>query len=53
MIMKQRLTKSQETMLSRHSAHHTKAHMDFMKRRMLMGDSFTEAHRKAQQKIGK
>jgi hypothetical protein len=27
--------------------------MDFMRRRMLMGDSFAEAHRKAQQKIGK
>jgi hypothetical protein len=27
--------------------------MDFMRRRMLMGDSFAEAHRKAQKKINK
>ena len=51
--MKQKLTKSQQTMLSKHSVHHSKPHMDFMKRRMLMGDSFAEAHRKAQKKIGK
>lgn len=51
--MKQKLTKSQQEMLSKHSVHHSKSHMDFMRRRMLMGDSFAEAHRKAQKKIGK
>ena len=28
-------------------------HMEFMKRRMRAGDTFTEAHKKAQAKVGK
>ena len=49
----QMLTQRQKDALKRHAAHHTKAHMDYMRRRMHAGDSFSEAHRKAQQQGGK
>ena len=39
--------------LSEHSAHHSAKHMEFMKRRMRAGDTFTQAHKKAQAKVGK
>ena len=47
-----KLTTRQKNTLAKHQkAHgHTKAHMDFMKRKMREGMSFTEAHRLA---IGK
>ena len=51
-VKKKALTKRQEATLSRHSKHHTAKHMKFMKRRMLMGDTFTAAHKKAQQQVG-
>ena len=41
------LTTSQKNKLKEHSKHHTKKHMEFMKKRMRKGDSFTEAHNKA------
>tara|TARA_R100000781_G_scaffold6306_1_gene6583 strand:+ start:302 stop:451 length:150 start_codon:yes stop_codon:yes gene_type:complete len=47
------LTSRQKATLEKHSAHHTKKHMDLMKKLMLAGDSFTVAHKKAQQKVGK
>jgi len=50
-----RLTIRQKNTLAKHQkAHgHTKAHMDFMKRKMREGMSFTEAHRLAMRKKGK
>jgi|TARA_B100001094_G_scaffold314100_1_gene352627 hypothetical protein len=52
-IKKKALTKRQEASLKRHSKHHTTGHMKFMKRRMLMGDTMRQAHKKAQSKVGK
>tara|TARA_B100001939_G_scaffold33347_1_gene25883 strand:- start:4823 stop:5014 length:192 start_codon:yes stop_codon:yes gene_type:complete len=52
-VKKKALTKRQENAMKRHSKHHTTKHMAFMKRRMLMGDTFRAAHKKAQQKLGK
>ncbi len=52
-VKKKALTKRQEATLSRHSKHHTAKHMKFMKRRMLMGDTFTAAHKKAQKQVGR
>ena len=47
-----KLTTRQKNTLAKHQkAHgHTKAHMDFMKRKMREGVSFTEAHRLAMRK---
>tara|TARA_Y100001937_G_scaffold69612_1_gene94942 strand:+ start:1099 stop:1272 length:174 start_codon:yes stop_codon:yes gene_type:complete len=47
------LTIRQENALKRHSEHHTAKHMNFMKREMKKGSTFTEAHKKAQRKVGK
>ena len=47
------LTTRQKKKLSEHSVHHTNKHMEFMKRRMRAGDTFTQAHKKAQAKVGK
>jgi len=48
-----KLTARQKTLLSKHSEHHSAKHMEFMKRRMRAGDSFTQAHKKAQAKVGR
>ena len=50
---KKSLTKRQEASLKRHSKHHTTGHMNYMKRRMLMGDTMRQAHKKAMAKKGK
>ena len=52
-VKKKALTKRQETTMKRHSKHHTKKHMSFMRRRMLMGDTFTQAHKKAVKAVGR
>jgi len=52
-IKKKSLTKRQEASLKRHSKHHTTGHMKYMKRRMLMGDTMRQAHKKAMVKKGK
>ena len=49
---KKALTKRQEGAMKRHSKHHTTKHMKYMKRRMLMGDTFRQAHKKAQKQVG-
>ena len=51
-VKKKALTKRQEATMKRHSKHHTRKHMSFMKRRMLMGDTFTQAHKKAMKAVG-
>ena len=48
-----KLTTRQKNLLEKHSEHHSDKHMEFMKRRMRAGDSFTVAHKKAQTKVGK
>ena len=48
-----KLTTRQKNKLKEHAEHHSSAHMEFMKRRMRAGDSFTVAHKKAQAKVGK
>jgi hypothetical protein len=47
------LTKSQLDSLNKHKKHHTKKHMDLMKKLMKDGKSFKEAHNIAMKKVGK
>ena len=51
-VKKKALTKRQEATMKRHSKHHTGKHMKYMKRRMLMGDTLRQAHKKAQKQVG-
>ena len=48
-----KLTTRQKNLLEKHSEHHSDKHMEFMKRRMIAGDTFSQAHKKAQAKVGK
>ena len=50
-----KLTTRQKQTLARHQRDHghSKKHMDFMKRLMRQGVSFSEAHRRAMSKKGK
>ena len=50
-----KLTTRQKKKLAKHQkAHgHTKAHMEYMKRKMREGVSFTESHRMAMRRTGK
>ena len=50
---KRKLTKRQQATLRRHSSHHTKKHMTFMRSEMRKGKSFTAAHIAAMKKVGK
>tara|TARA_Y100001951_G_scaffold96066_1_gene94324 strand:- start:1082 stop:1243 length:162 start_codon:yes stop_codon:yes gene_type:complete len=47
------LSVRQEKTMKRHSKHHTKKHMMFMRKAMLGGMSFTEAHKRAIKEVGK
>ena len=52
--MKQKkLTQRQMDTLKRHSVHHTRKHMDEMKRLMKSGKTFTQSHKLAIKKVGK
>ena len=47
-------TRQKNTLIKHQKAHgHTKAHMDFMRRKMREGMSFTDAHRLAMRRKGK
>ena len=48
-----KLTTRQKNLLEKHSEHHSKKHMENMKRKMREGDTFTQAHKKAQAKVGR
>ena len=48
-----KLTAKQEIKLKEHSIHHSKKHIDLMKKLMQGGKSFTEAHKSAMKDIGK
>ena len=47
------LTARQEATLKKHAVHHTKKHMDLMKKLMKDGKSFKESHNIAMKKVGK
>ena len=42
-----KLTKAQENKLKQHSIHHSKKHVNIMKKEMLDGKTFTQAHKNA------
>jgi hypothetical protein len=48
-----KLTKRQQATLRRHSRHHTKKHMAFMRSQMRKGRTFTAAHKAAMRRVGK
>ena len=53
MPRKSGLTERQEQTLRKHSKHHTPGHMKFMRKAMMEGKTFTEAHKAAMKKVGK
>ena len=50
---KKSLTKLQTELLNSHKKHHTKKHIEYMKKRMLEGYCFQQAHTLAIKNIGK
>jgi hypothetical protein len=48
-----KITKREESALKAHSKHHTKKHMQFMRRLIKEGKTFTSAHNQAMKKVGK
>lgn len=50
---KKALSKRQVDLMKTHKKHHTKKHLDFMKKKMLEGFCFEQAHELAQKNIGK
>ena len=47
-----KLSKKQLTIMKKHSKHHTSKHMEMMRKLMIKGLSFKEAHRETQKKVG-
>jgi len=47
---KKALTKRQDASIAKHAKVHGAAHGKYMKRRMLMGDTMRQAHKKANNK---
>ena len=47
------LTKRQQQTMKKHSVHHTKRHMEYMRNSMMRGATFTQAHKRAQKAVGK
>jgi|TARA_R100001460_G_scaffold45840_2_gene83194 hypothetical protein len=47
------LTPKQKALMKKHKVHHTAKHMAMMKKAMLAGKTFTQAHKMAQKKVGK
>ena len=52
MAVKKVLTKRQLVTLERHKKHHTNKHISEMKKAMVAGKSFGQAHKLAQKKVG-
>jgi hypothetical protein len=48
-----KLTKSQQNAMKKHSKHHTKKHIQYMTNSIKRGSTFNQAHKNAQQKVGK
>ena len=51
--MKKELTARQKATMKKHGKHHTAKHMAAMKKSMLGGKTFTQAHKIVQKKVGK
>ena len=47
------LTKRQQQTMKKHSQHHSKRHMEYMRNSMKRGATFTQAHKRAQKAGGK
>jgi hypothetical protein len=47
------LTKTQNNTLKKHSVHHSKKHMNFMRKLIKDGSTFSKAHTKAIKEVGK
>ncbi len=47
------LTDKQKATMKKHSVHHTAKHMASMKKAMLSGKTFTQAHKVAMKQVGK
>ena len=47
------LSKTQKELMKIHSNHHTKKHLDYMKKKMLEGFCFQQSHELAKKNIGK
>jgi hypothetical protein len=50
---KKELSKVQKDLMREHKFHHTKKHMDMMKKLMLQGFCFQQAHKLSMQRVGK
>jgi hypothetical protein len=50
---KKELSKTQKELMKEHKIHHTKKHMDMMKKLMLEGYCFQQAHNLTMKKVGK
>lgn len=50
---KTKLSDRSEKALKKHGKHHSKKHIDKMRKEMLAGASFSSAHKKAQESVGK
>ena len=48
-----KLTKRQQDTMKKHSKHHTKRHMEYMRNSMVRGATFTQAHKRAQKAVGR
>ena len=48
-----KLTKNQEETMKKHSVHHSAKHMRMMRKMMMDGMSFSDAHKMAMKKVGK
>ena len=47
------LTTRQQQTMKKHSQHHSKKHMQYMRNSMMRGATFTQAHKRAQKAVGK
>jgi len=50
---KKELSQTQKDLMKEHKVHHTKKHMDMMKKLMLEGYCFQQAHNLTMKKVGK
>jgi len=50
---KKELSKSQKDLMKIHKKHHTKKHLDYMKKKMLEGYCFQQSHELAKKNIDK
>jgi len=50
-LTEMKLTDKQKQLLERHSTHHSKKHMDLMRKLMREGKTFTESHQMAKKRL--